>query len=70
LIYLSNSDGVEVFLGAGIGGGDGNYATTVRPGENHVFIEIISKNCLIIGGVIFDGFYLVTLDINDVIGVG
>ena len=70
MIYLSNSDGVEVFLGTGIGRSDGDYTTAIRPGENHLFIEIVGKDCLVVGSVVFDGFYLITFDINDVVGVG
>jgi len=57
-------------LGAGIGGSDSDDATAIRPGENYLFIEIIGKNSLTISGVVFDGFYLVAFDINDVVGVG
>lgn len=57
-------------MGTGISGSDGDDAAAVRPGENHIFIEVIGKNGLVVSGVVFDGFYLVTVDINDVVGIG
>ena len=56
--------------GGGISRSESDDTVAVGPGEDDVLIKIIGKKSFGVGGVVFNGFDLLILDIDDVVGIG